>query len=102
MCFSFFLSIITSHDVVDANPATIVVPDDFLTIQEAINNAADGDTVFVRAGTYIEHVVVNKTVALVGESVETTVIDGNYTGHVFHVFSSFVNVTGFKIGRAHV
>jgi parallel beta-helix repeat protein len=81
----------------NADLTTIVVPSDFATIQEAINNAADGDTVFVNAGTYYEHVVVNKTVSLIGEDVNTTVIDGNGTGHVVHVLSSRVNVTGFTV-----
>jgi len=36
-------------------------------IQEAINNATEGDTIFVSSGTYHEHVVVNKTVNLVGK-----------------------------------
>jgi len=33
------------------------------TIQEAINAANPGDTVYVRNGTYYENIVVNKTVA---------------------------------------
>ncbi len=77
--------------------ATIVVPDDFPTIQEAINNAVDGDTIFVENGTYYEHVVINKTVSLVGEDVSTTIIDGNNTGHVVHVVSNNVNITGFTV-----
>jgi pectin methylesterase-like acyl-CoA thioesterase len=52
---------------VKAEPTTIVVPDDYPTIQEAINAATPGDTIFVRAETYYENVVVNKTVSLIGE-----------------------------------
>jgi parallel beta-helix repeat protein len=77
--------------------ATIVVPDDFLAIQEAINNAVDGDTIFVKAGTYYEHVVVNKTVSLLGEDVSATIIDGNNTGHVVNVLSDNVSITGFTV-----
>jgi parallel beta-helix repeat protein len=79
---------------------TVIVPDDFPTIQEAINNAADGDTVFVKAGTYYEHVVVNKTVSLVGEDASTTIIDGNNTGHVLYVISDNVNISGFTVQRS--
>jgi len=80
--------------------ATIIVPDDFLTIQEAINNAVDGDAIFVKAGIYYEHVVVNKMVALVGEDVSTTIVDGNSTGHVISVIRDNVSITGFTVQRS--
>ena len=54
---------------------TIIVPDSYPTIQEAINNANEGDVIFVRHGTYYENLVVNKSVSLVGEDRETTTID---------------------------
>ena len=76
---------------------TIVVPDDFVTIQEAINNASDGDTVFVCNGTYYENVVVNKTIMLVGEDRNTTIVDGNGNSFAIHVVSDNVSVSGFKI-----
>ena len=59
----------------EAEPKTIVVPDDYPTIQEAIDNADEGDTIFVKKGTYVENPVVNKSVSLVGEDMDTTVID---------------------------
>ena len=83
--------------LVGTESLTVVVPDDFFTIQEAINNAFEGGTIFVKSGIYYEHVVVNKTVSLVGEDVSTTIIDGNNTGHVLHILSDYVNVTGFTI-----
>ena len=61
-----------------AEPATIVVPDDYSTIQAAINAANIGDTIFVREGTYEEPinqtVVVDKTLAIVGEIANGTLI----------------------------
>jgi parallel beta-helix repeat protein len=56
----------------------------YTTIQEAIDdsNTTDGNTIFAEAGTYYEHVVVNKELTLRGESQDTTVIDGNGTGTV--------------------
>ena len=57
--------------------ATITVPDDYSSIQAAINAASAGDTVYVRNGTYYELVDVNKTMSLVGENKDTTVIDGS-------------------------
>ena len=76
---------------------TIVVPTDFPTIQAAINNASDGDTVFVFNGTYFENVVVNKTIMLVGEDRDTTIIDGDGNSFAIHVASDNVSVSGFTI-----
>ena len=53
---------------------TIWVPDNYTTIQEAINNATSGDTIFVKAGIYSENITVNKTVALIGEDKWATFI----------------------------
>jgi len=85
-----------------AEPRTIIVPDDYPTIQAAINAASDGDTIFVRNGTYYENVAVNKTVSLIGESESATVIDGNVTGNVFNVTSSNVSISTFTIQRSAV
>jgi len=52
---------------VKTEPTTIIVPDDYPTIQEAINAANLGETIYVRAGIYYEHIVVYKTVRLIGE-----------------------------------
>jgi parallel beta-helix repeat protein len=76
---------------------TIIVPDDYPTIQAAINAASPGDTIYVRAGTYCENVVVNKTVSLVGENRSNTIIDGNSTGTVAHVSAGNVIITEFTI-----
>jgi parallel beta-helix repeat protein len=78
----------------------IIVPDDYSTIQEAVNNADEGDTIFVSNGIYYEHVVVNKTVSLVGEDVSATIVDGDNTGTVVYIVSDYVNVTGFTVQRS--
>jgi len=71
---------------------------DFTSIQEAINAASDGDTIYVYNGTYYENVVVNKTVSLVGENKATTIIDGWGTGGTLvNVTASKVTFSGFTI-----
>jgi len=79
---------------------TITVPDDYSTIQEAINNAIHGDTIFVKAGTYYEHVVVNKTLSLIGENCTTTIVDGNWTGIVINVTRNDVIISGLTVRRS--
>ena len=76
---------------------TITVPDNYSTIQLAINSALPGDTVYVRSGTYEEHITINKELILAGEDRETTVIDCNDTGKVIDVIASNVTISGLKI-----
>jgi parallel beta-helix repeat protein len=74
----------------------IIVPDNYTTIQEAVDNANDNDTIFVRNGTYHEHVGVDKKVLLIGESKDATIIDGNGTGTVI-LLGTNVTITNFTI-----
>jgi parallel beta-helix repeat protein len=73
----------------------------YTTIQEAINDAVDGDTVFVYAysSPYYENVVVNKSIFLIGEDKDTTVIDGQQTfdSDVILIIADFVTIQGFTI-----
>lgn len=72
-------------------------PGNYTRIQDAIDDASDGDTVFVFSGTYYEHVFVNKSINLIGESQWSTIIDGNHTGNVVKIFANRVTLTGFTI-----
>jgi len=71
----------------------------YSSIQEAINSADGGDTIYVSSGTYYEHIVVNKSISLIGEDKYTTVIDGNGEWmpivHIFNV--SDIIVHGFTV-----
>lgn len=62
--------------VKQARAEMIIVPNDYSTIQEAVNAAVDGDTIFVRKGTYEEKtLVINKTLSLIGEDAYNTKIN---------------------------
>ena len=77
MLFLIFLtsSCLTLPFTVKAASKTIVVPDDYPTITEAIGNATNGDTILVRSGTYKEHsLVITKSLSLIGENAESTII----------------------------
>jgi len=64
--------------------ATIYVPDDHATIQDAITAAVDGDTVVVRPGTYVENIdFLGKAITVQSEQgPDVTIIDGNSAGTV--------------------
>ncbi|MEA2054528.1 MAG: NosD domain-containing protein [Candidatus Thermoplasmatota archaeon] len=70
---------------------------DYTTIQSAIDNASDGDTIFVFNGIYYENVIVNKPINLIGENRDATVIDSNGTGDVVNVTADQVNISKFTI-----
>lgn len=81
------------------------VPDDYATIQAAIDAADDGDTIIVAAGTYNENVVVDKSLILQGEDKETTIIQsqleggmyGTYGDRVVIIEANDVSVSGFTL-----
>lgn len=56
---------------------TVEVPEDFPTIQQAIDVATPGTTILVHNGTYAENLVINKTIHLIGDNPTTTIIDGS-------------------------
>lgn len=68
---------------------------DYTHIQWAIDNASEGDKIFVEAGTYYENIVINKSITLSGESIGATTIMGE--GRIITIFSNYVNVTGFNV-----
>jgi len=67
------------------------------TIQEGVNNATAGYTVYVYNGTYREHVTVDKQLDLVGESRENVVVNGSGTGTVVRIIVNDVNISAFTI-----
>ena len=84
--------------VVDlAPPHLIKVPHDFATIQEAIYNATEGDTIQVVNGTYYENLVINKGLTLIGENRIGTIIDANQNGAAIYIVAKNVALTGFTI-----
>ena len=71
----------------------------YTTIQGAINanETEDGHTILVDAGTYYEHVIVNKSLSLIGENRTATIIDGNNTGTIVTVRANNTNITCFTV-----
>ncbi|HWR64308.1 MAG TPA: NosD domain-containing protein [Candidatus Thermoplasmatota archaeon] len=57
-------------------------PGNYSKIQDAINDSHNGDTVFVYddSSPYYEHLVIEKSIALIGENRQTTILDGENSG----------------------
>lgn len=84
----------------DAND-TIYVDDDgtadYSSIQDAVDAAVDGDTVFVYGGMYEEHVIISsKSISLQGEDKDLTIIDAGEDGTALFINDTYdVSVSEF-------
>ena len=101
LCLLFVLCLKDFKTSVRASPGTVNVPGDFNSIQQAVNNVSSGDTIFVHTGTYYERVVINKSIALVGENRGSTIIDGSQSGNVIYIVNTAnVTIEGFTVRRS--
>ncbi|RZN33952.1 MAG: hypothetical protein EFT35_10000 [Methanophagales archaeon ANME-1-THS] len=70
-------------------------------IQSGITNAAAGDSIVVYAGSYIENIIVNKSVILEAEGPDIVrVTAADPSRHVFNLTANWVNISGFNITGA--
>jgi len=79
-------------------------PNNYTSIQEAINSASNGDTVFVYddSSPYYENLIINKSINLIGEDKETTIIDGtnlNVLLDTINITIDHVYINGFSINN---
>jgi|LSQX01.1.fsa_nt_gb parallel beta-helix repeat protein len=72
---------------------------DYLTIQEAIDDVItqNDDKIVVDEGTFIENVLINKSVTITGAAGHTSIIDGGGTGTVVTITANGVVLDGFEI-----
>jgi pectin methylesterase-like acyl-CoA thioesterase len=74
-------------------------PGNYTTIQDAVDNASEGDTVFVydELAPYYENIVINTSIHLLGENRNTTSIEGG--NHAIFIKADEVTVSGFRISN---
>jgi len=72
-------------------------PGNYSDIQDAVKNASNGDTVYVYNGTYYEQVKIGKSINLIGEDKNTTIIDACGSGNVVLLKTDYITVSGFTI-----
>jgi len=79
-------------------------PGNYTKIQDAIDDASDGDIVFVYddSSPYFEHVIVDKSISLIGENKDTTVIESpGENSYLLVVRSDSVLINGFTISSRY-
>ena len=80
---------VASGLAVPVSGKTISVPADYATIQEAIDAAADGDTIEIQPGTYPEALAINrKALTLRGTDRATVIIDNDGGGYGIKISNS--------------
>jgi len=72
----------------------------YTTIQDAVDAAVYGNTVFVYNGTYYENLNIHTSILLKGQDQNTTIIDGNHTNTTITITSDHTIITGFTITHA--
>ncbi len=72
-------------------------PGNYSKIQDAIDDASNGDIIFVYSGRYLEEIKIGLSINLIGENKEITEIEGGYCDCVVDIFSDGVNISGFTI-----
>lgn len=74
-------------------------PNNYTKIQDAIDSANDGDTVFVfdDLSPYYENILIDKEINLIGENRITTIIDGNDVDTTVKINSDKVSISKFTI-----
>jgi parallel beta-helix repeat protein len=75
-------------------------PQNYSTIQNAVNSAHPGDTIFVYSysSPYRENIIIETNeIQLIGENKYSTIVDGNGISDVIQIKSDYVTVSGFTI-----
>ena len=104
-----WILVISGFAVSNAYGETTITVDDsgganYTSIQDAVNNANDGDTILVYTGTYTENVDVKKRLIIKSDSGnpdDTIVQAADPDDHVFHVTADNVIISGFGVTGAN-
>ena len=74
----------------------------FLIIQNAINCASEKDTVYVYNGTYYENILIDKSINLIGETTNNTIINYSSGVSAVGISANYVNIRHFTISTGDV
>lgn len=100
LCFLILLSVSPTYG---QEPSSSIIyvggtgPGNHSSIHSALLTAPAGSVVFVYNGTYYEHLVIEKSIQLIGEHKDTTIIDGNGSSFVVTLTADHITISGFTI-----
>lgn len=78
-------------------------PGNYSRIQDAIDNASDGDSIYVYSGIYYEFINIEKALTLQGQNKDTTIIDAsNNPDRLIYLNASYVTIDGFTIEHCYL
>ena len=69
----------------------------YKSIKDAIDSCEEGDIILVGQGTYKEKTLVSKTITLLGENKEKTIIDADKLDYAFLITADSVTIKNFTI-----
>jgi parallel beta-helix repeat protein len=93
---------------INLDDCTIYVKGDYSTIEEAIDNAVDGDTIIIESGTYKEDMAYNEAIAIHkkltirGEQSDSTIIDASDKNWGIFVYAEDVNISNITVFNATI
>lgn len=96
-----------SNEQFSVESKTLYVDDsggkNYTSIQDAINHSSDGDSIFVYSGMYNENLLINKSITLIGENRDTTIINKSVSaeegGTLITIYAPGVIIKGFTISN---
>jgi parallel beta-helix repeat protein len=99
----FYTVSLTNFGFAASDPNGVIIVNPGQSIQTAINGANEGDTIIIENGIHHEwHILVNKTLTIIGRTMENTIIDGNGEADViFQVTASNVVIENFTLQNAY-
>ena len=100
-----FIGLLIFEGVVDeggVEAATLIVGSGqtYTKIQDAIDNATNGDTIRVWDGSYNEGININKQLSILGNGTTKSIINGSGHYNTVQISANWVNISGFTIKNA--
>ena len=103
-CLSIFYVVDLTFDVVErasgGNVLYVNTTGDggaYTSIQDALDAASDGDTIYVYKGKYFDNIVINKVINLTGEDRQWSSIHGRIYDFTIKIVVDWVNITNMNI-----